>query len=188
MANVYTTDCPRLIDKILGDIQKGLADNIGWLDNVFGKAYRLVSRDNTRRYYTPVVYTHGNEYLKMFPDSGLGNFVFFRVDDPQTMNWIPYQQGSLKFTSALIVWFDLRRVFYGGDGRNIEAIKAEFLKVLNGCFTIHSGNLQVSRIYEQAENIYKGYTIDEVDNQFLMHPYGGLRIDLDINVNEDCYL
>ena len=188
MANVYTTDCPRLIDKILGEIQRGLADNIEWLDNVFGKAYRLVSRDNMRRYYTPVVYTHGNEYLKMLPDSGLGNFVFFRVDDPQTMNWIPYQQGSLKFTAALIVWFDLRRVFYGEDGRNIEAIKAEFLKVLNGCFTIRSGNLQVYRIYEQAENIYKGYTIEEVDNQFLIHPYGGLRIDLDINVNEDCYL
>lgn len=68
----------------------------------------------------------------------------------------------------------------------MEPIKAEILKVLNGGFWLRSGRLTVTQIEEKAENIYKGYSLDEVDNQFLMHPFGGLRFDGKLTINESC--
>ena len=62
------------------------------------------------------------------------------------------------------------------DGRDTESVKAEILHVLNGGFRLRSGSIDVTKIYELAENIYRGFTLDEVDNQFLMHPLCGLPL------------
>ena len=41
-------------------------------------------------------------------------------------------------------------------------------------------------IYELAENVYRGFTLDEIDNQFLMHPFGGFRFEGVLSVNQPC--
>lgn len=176
---------PQLLDKVIGDIQTGLASNIGWLDHSFGKAQKLIKDINGKKYYTPNVYAGGNEYLEVSPDAKIGNFSFFQIDDPQYMEWQPKIRGALRTYYSLIFWFDLRTI-PGAENRNTEFVKAEVLKVLNGGFWLKSGRINVSRIYEQAENIYKGYSLDEVDNQFLMHPFAGFRLYGELFINENC--
>jgi hypothetical protein len=41
-------------------------------------------------------------------------------------------------------------------------------------------------VYERAENVFEGYSLDEVDNQFLMQPFAGLRITGELIVDEEC--
>lgn len=177
---------PVLIDRVIADLQTGLADNISWLDHAFGKAQRLVKMIQGKRVYTPNVYAGRNEYFPVAPDSKIGNFSFFQIDDPQTVNWIPKQRGAITVGFALIFWFDMRKVNPGVDNRNTEAIKAEILKVINGGFLMKNGRIKITRIYENAENIYRGYSLDEVDNQYLMHPYGGFRFEGELHINENC--
>lgn len=75
-------DNPELLDRIIGNIQNGLVDNLPWLDFAFGRAERLVKMNaNQKRYYTPNVYSGKNEYMEVCPDAGIGNFCFFWVDD-----------------------------------------------------------------------------------------------------------
>lgn len=176
---------PELIDRVIADIQKGLADNIGWLNYAFGRAQRLVKAINGKSYFTPNVYAGGNEYLEVSPDANIGNFCFFQIDDPQYMDWQPKIRGAIRCGYSLIFWHDLRTI-PGTDGRNTEIVKAEVLKVLNGGFWLKSGRVNVTRIFEQAENIYRGYSLDEVDNQYLMHPYAGFRITGELYINESC--
>lgn len=178
---------PRLFDIVIGDIQQGLAAGLPWLDHAFGKAERLVKMIGGKRYYTPNIHIGGNEYMEVSPSDDLGNFSFFVLDDPQTMQWIPGQQGRLRTTYSLIVWLDMRRVPGEDDGRDTESVKAEILHVLNGGFRLRSGSIDVTKIYELAENIYRGFTLDEVDNQFLMHPYAGFRFEGEMIINEPCY-
>lgn len=177
---------PVLLDQVIAQIQKGLAENISWLDYAFGKAERLVKMQGNKRVYSPNVYAGGNEYFPVSPDSQIGNFCFFTIDDPQTVEWLPKIRGSISVNFGLIFWFDYRRVFSGQSVRNLEAIKAQILKTLNGGFMIRSGRLEIEKIEERAENIYKGFTLDEVDNQFLMAPFGGLRFNGKLTVNEGC--
>lgn len=183
---VPTIANPVLFDRVIVDIQKGLADNLGWLNRSFGRSERLVKMINGKRYYTPNVYAGGNEYLPVSPDSKLGNFSFFVVDDPQNVEWEPGIQSEWIAPFSIIFWFDMRTITNDANNRNTEAVKAEILRVLNGGFWLRSGRIKINRVYEKAENIYRGFTLDEIDNQFLMHPFAGFRFEGEMKIEQPC--
>lgn len=186
-------DNPVMLDRVIGQIQQGLVENISWLDVAFGRAQRLTKNVEGRSIITPNVYCGGwnghgeNDYIEVSPDAKIGNFAFFEVEDPQTIEvstWI--RQITTPF--ALIVWFDLTRVYGVPDNRNTEYLKAQILKVLNGRGGWHlgDGRIVLNQIYERAENIYRGYTLSEIDNQFLMHPFAGFRFEGTLQFDELC--
>lgn len=180
---------PELLDRIIGNMQTGLAENLGWLNAAFGRAERLVKTTaSQRRIYTPNVYAGGNEYRDVSPDAEIGNFCFFWIDDPQEVSWEYGVSIGIKATFSIIFWFDYRKVFNDKNRRDKEAIKREILDVLNGGFLLRNGRIRITRIYEQAENIYRGFSLDEIDNQFLMHPYGGFRFEGELSIGETCKL
>lgn len=181
-----------MLDRVLAEIQSGLIE-LPWLDVAFGRAQRLVKAIEGRRIVTPNVFCGGwnghgpNDYIEVSPDSEIGNFSFFAVDDPQVLVPGPGQR-EFRTPFGLIVWFDLRRVYGTASNRNTERLKAQVLDVLSGRsgFALSAGHIEASRIFEQAQNIYRGYSLDEVDNQFLMHPFGGFRIDGTLYYTEVC--
>ncbi len=184
---------PIMLDRVIGNIQNGLVDNIPWLDAAFGRSQRLTKMMNGKRIVTPNVYCGGwrghgpDDYIEVSPDSKIGNFSFFEIEDPQTIDattWI--RQITAPF--GLIVWFDLKRVYNQYDNRNTEYLKAQILRVLHGRGGWHlpDGRMVINRIYERAENIYRGYTLSEIDNQFLMHPFAGFRFDGILEFDELC--
>lgn len=180
---------PALLDRIIGNVQDGLIANLPWLDVAFGRAERLVKLDNDkRRIYTPCIYYRENDYVELTPDSRVGNFSFFWINDPQAISTEPHVSLSISATFALIFWFDYRKVFNDASIRNREEIKQQILDVLNGGFWLKHGSLQVNKIYELAENIYRGFSLDEIDNQFLMHPYGGFRFEGQLSIGGKCKL
>lgn len=185
---------PVMLDRVIGEIQTGLVENILWLDVAFGRSQRLTKMLNGKRIITPNVYCGGwnghgpNDYIEVSPDSKIGNFSFFEIDDPQTLDGGKWTQ-QYKVPFGLIVWMDLTRVYNTYSNRNTELLKAEVMRVLNGLTGWHlsDGHLEINRIYERAENIYRGYTLSEIDNQFLMHPYAGFRLDGILVYNEYCF-
>lgn len=182
-----------MLDRVIGDIQQGLVDNISWLDAAFGRSQRLTKMINGKKIVTPNVYCGGwnghgeNDYIETSPDSKIGNFAFFEIEDPQTIDAGPWAR-QIKAPFGLIVWFDLTRVYNTATNRNTEKLKAQILHVLNGRAGWHltDGRIIINRIYERPENIYRGYTLSETDNQFLMHPYAGFRFDGLLEYNELC--
>ena len=193
MNNAPTIDNPVMLDAVLSDIQTGLVDSIQWLDVAFGRAQHLTKMINGKRVITPNVYcggwkNHGvNDYIEVSPDSKIGNFSFFEIDDPQTITGDVWSK-DIRTPFRLIFWFDLRRVYGKAANRNIEKMKAEVLQVLEGRAGWHlkNGHITIARFYEKIENIYRGYTLSEIDNQFLMHPFGGFAIDGVLEYPELC--
>lgn len=183
-----------MLDKVIGEVQDGLMENVAWLDVAFGRAQRLTKMMEGKRIVTPNVYCGGwkghgpNDYIEVSPDAKIGNFSFFEVDDPQTIDAGPWAR-NVKVPFGLVVWFDLTRVYNSATNRNTEKLKADVLHVLSGRAGWHlsGGKITISKIYERAENIYRGYTLSEVDNQFLMHPFGGFRFDGIIEFSEVCF-
>lgn len=194
MANIKAPviDNPQLIDLVLGEVQEGLVKNLGWLDMAFGRAQKLVKVIDKKKYFTPNVYRGApgkvNDYIPVSPDSNIGNFSFFWIDDPQTLDWSPNQQSYFKATFSLIFWFNVAKVYNSETNRNTELLKTTILQTLNGRLGMRSGRIRVGKIYEQAENIYRGFTLDEVDNQFLMHPYAGFRFEGELSILEPCLI
>lgn len=183
-----------MLDRVIGEIQQGLVDNLTWLDAAFGRSQRLIKMMNGKRIVTPNVFCggwkgHGEfDYIEVSPDSKIGNFSFFDVEEPQNLTAGPWaREFSVPF--GLVVWFDLTRVYNTLSNRNTEYLKAQILRVLNGRTGWHlgEGRIAINRIYERAENIYRGYTLSEIDNQFLMHPFGGFRFEGTLEFEELCF-
>ena len=184
---------PVMLDRVIGEIQDGLISNISWLDVAFGRAQRLTKEMNGKRIVTPNVFCGGwnghgeNDYIEVSPDSKIGNFSFFEIEDPQTIDAGPWAR-TINAPFALIFWFDLTRVYNEPSNRNTEYLKAQILRVLNGRDGWHltQGRIVLNRVYEQATNIYRGYSLTEIDNQFLMHPYAGFRFEGVLEFDELC--
>jgi hypothetical protein len=187
MANIHTRNNPHLFDKAFNEIQESLGSNVLWLDNIFGKAERLVKVVNGKKIYSPNVYIGGNEYKLITPDTRtFGNYSFFLLHEPISTHYDVGEPTSYKTQFSLIVWCDLRKV-ETEDERNTEAIKRELLYVLNERTRIRYGWFKINKIYERAENVFKDFTLDEVDNQFLMQPYCGWRFEGEIYITDECH-
>ena len=180
---------PELLDTVIEQMRIWLSGALPWLDAAHGRAERIVKFDNTgRRVYLPVEYTgEGNDYVPLTPDSGEGNFCFFWVGDPQAVDLSDRLQAAIKARCSLIFWWDYRRIFEACGIRDREAVKRQVLDAL-GSMVLRNGRFAAEKLYELAENIYQGFTLDEIDNQFLMHPYGGLRVEGEISATGNCIL
>lgn len=177
-------DNPKLLDAVIGGIQPQLLAKIPWLDYSFGKAQRIVKVVNGRRRFIPSVYQSKNEYFEVTPDQNIGNFCFWWVEDPQNFGpevW----PVRMEVNFSLIFWFNLAKVWRSKDNRDVETLKLQILQVLKAV-QVKEGGLNITRVYEQAENVYRGFTLDEAENQFLIHPFAGLRFNGVLTVDSVC--
>ena len=186
--NVPIVSNPVMVDKVIGQLQTGLKANLAWLDNAFGKAQKITKKIGQKTYIFPACFAGDEEYLDVSPDSNIGNFSFIQLHEPQNLEWIPNQLGSLSVPFSVIFWFDIRKVFPNNyKERNTEAIKAEILNVLNLHIKLRDGRFSFNKIYETAQNIYREYPgVMEIENQFMMHPFGGIRIEGVLTINQPC--
>ena len=170
-----------LIDTALLEFQELLLSQLPWLDAAYGKAELRREKDakgRVKRY--PVIYVgtnKGKEYETLMPDEHKGNFSFFKIEDGESYqrNNISNAERTAKF--RLIFWFDYRKVYpLSWKNRTIEHIKKlVYHAVENNTFTYSTVRLGVA--WQEAENIYRGYTDMELDNQFHMRPFGGLAVE-----------
>ena len=174
-----------LFDRVIQDLQDALG-SLPWLSHVFGRSERLVQLKDGMRRYSPNVYQGTGEYISLLPDNRkLGNYCFFVLEDPQTVTVPMQSQNRVRSPFSLIVWVDMRNVGDAADDRNTERLKEEVLKTVRVAW-IKKGSVTLSRIYERAENVFQGYSLDEVDNQYLMSPYAGFRITGEMVIDEEC--
>lgn len=175
------------IDRIISHLQDELINKIGWLDYAFGRAQRLVTKRDRKEYYYPGVYVGRNEYLNVLPGQDLGNRVFFVVNDPSTINdYMLYRYNTIKTPVSLILWYDLTKIYRNTKDRNTEEIKRQIMRVITNMIVPDGAKIEMTKIYEQANNIFSDYSLREIDTQYLMHPFAGLRIDFTITYREQC--
>lgn len=184
-AKVWKRENAVLLDAVIEEINEQMAVNLQWMTNIFGKVERLIERINGRNYYSANIHTKGNDYMRIAPDSGLGNFSFFIADEPEYIDYNRYDQTHFKYPVSLVVWVDMRTMPSGAE-RNIEGVKQEITRFLNGGLFLRSGRFFVTKIYNKAESIFEGFTLEEIDNQFLMQPYCGWRFEGEIELLDTC--
>lgn len=175
---------PVLFDKAVADMQNELGAKIGWLDHIFGICEKNTRVIDGRNYDVATVYTGDNQYAQIEPCDGLGNFCFFYLRDPQEM--VRNFERRMRSPLSAIFWYDMRLAGGSPDERNREAVKAQILSVLTEAH-LPGGTFVWSRIYEEPRNVFADFSYDYVDNQFLMSPFAGFRIDGELYADIPCY-
>jgi len=176
---------PQFFDKPIGEIQDHLAATFTWLDHAFGKCQRLVKERDKRSYHYPAAHISKGKYESLLPGQHLGNFSFVELHDPQEIG--EYQRSNNRATAkvSIIFWLNVGKIA-ASDDRTTEVIKAQILKALTRDLFLKSGSLSISSVSERAENVYKGYDMKEVENQFIMQPFAGFRFEGTLSLIEPC--
>ena len=195
-------DNPVLLDKILQDMQKSLMEKLKWLNYAFGRAYKLVEhRPDGAKFIYPAAYNGNGEYISLLPNDNFGNFSWFDIYDPQKITQVVQSLPQYTFSGAIVFWYDLSSIYEDETVLHTEEVKDEIIRVLTtpGVITT-TGKLVINNIYERFENIYKGYSIEkiynnydysgqniqDIDKQFFMCPYAGIRIEFTLTTRELC--
>jgi len=193
---------PVLLDKILQDMQKSLMNRLKWLNCAFGRAYKLVEhRPDGNKFIYPAMYNGNGEYVSLLPNDNFGNFSWFDIYDPQKITEVVQSLPQYTFNGAIIFWYDLSSIYEDETVMHTEEVKDEIIRVLTtpGLITT-TGKLVINDMYERFENIYKGYSIEkiynnytykgediqDIDKQFFMYPYAGIRIEFTLTTRELC--
>lgn len=201
--NTPQKDNPVLLDKVIQGMQASLLKNLPWLDHAFGRAYRLVRHDaDSNKFVYPAAYNGNGEYLSLLPDDQFGNFAWFDIYDPQKVEYATPLLPTFTFSGAIVFWYNLRSIYADATNLYTEEVKNEILGIIStpGAFE-SGGRLEINEINENFENIYKGYSIEKIyneymysgqdiqgmDKQFFMYPYAGLRLEFTLTVRETCY-
>jgi len=188
--NIPSTPKPvniTFLDRAIVQIQDRLKEKLSWLDHSFGISQRLVTKRDMKDFFYPGVHIGKGTYINVLPDQGLGNFSFIILRDPQSISHTPGTYTKIQSNIGIVFWFDLKNLFPSSDDRNIEVVKRQILDVLTKQLFLTTGSLgPVIEISQNAENVYKGYSLKEVDSQFLMQPYAGLRFDCNLFITEEC--
>lgn len=195
-------DNPVLLDKILQDMQQSLMQKLKWLNYAFGRAYKLVEhRPDGNKFIYPAAYVGKSEYVSLLPNDNFGNFSWFDIYDPQKITTIVQSLPQYTFSGAIIFWYDLNSIYEDDSMIYSEEVKDEIIRVLTtpGLITT-TGKLTIDAIYERFENIYRGYSLEkiynnyvykgegiqDIDKQFFMYPYAGIRIEFTLTTRELC--
>lgn len=172
---------PKMFDLAVLPIQKALAANLPWLDHAIGICEQLTDIKNKKPFNFAALYLSNEQYEQIMPCEELGNFSFFYLRDPQVL--MPKDKNLVKSPYSLVLWYDLTKVSLPTDERNREQIKGQIMGILNA---LRIPYFTITRIFEKPSNVFADFSYVHTDNQFLMHPYAGLRIDGEIVARVDC--
>jgi len=181
----HKSEEPVLLDKVIDEIIDNQKAKLTWINNAFRLAYTLEHEVQGKKFRYPAVYTERNNYCSVLPDDSLGNFSFIEKKDPETV----IQRAGFYDISVdvdIIFWFNLSSIYETHKVVMLENVKDDVLKLFNSKSLFKSSSIIVNKVYVNAENIFDGYDLKQVENQFLMMPYTGIKLSCTIKYTSPC--
>jgi len=168
------------LDKAIQDLQIHLKNKISWLEVAYGKA----TRNTENKISYPEVFTNdGTDYKKIAPDDNVQAQVFFKVEDPGRVigEFLPYQNNNFKYRISIIFWFDLSKIYPEKKYRYNEELKKDIVESLSTF-----PDFKLEYVYETAAQIWRDYTIGNMESRGLRQPFGGYRFEGNLQFIESC--
>lgn len=171
------------IDARIQELQEIFADSLTWLTKAFGRSWKQFRKNAEGKTYTfPGVYAGKSEYFDCLPNDTLGAYCFFSHKDKAVpamqipgmggTDYLPGTHNEWQHKVDIIFWFNQQKTNPGVDYPVTENLLAEVRELLRGCpFFTPTG------VYYNADNIFDGYSLTHIEEQYLMHPFGGFRIE-----------
>ncbi len=182
--SIPTLVAPKLLDAAVSAINTTLLAELTWLDNAYGNVERRQKEVNGRRIFYPGVYSGDSDYYNLMPDGHLGNYSFFYIEDGIDVMEAKGRAYYFSVRYALVFWFDYRTVYSADwEQRSINNVQNEVFAAIKK-FSLANAQIMADRAFLDAQNIYRLFTVDEVEQQYLMRPYGGLRVEGIIKYND----
>lgn len=176
-------------DAAVESVRSGLSA-LTWLEKSFGRAFEFKEKRLEDKIVTvPKVFMgqtdlKDGEYLTVLPNDFLKAQSFIKALGPEEWTSFNRSDGSMKTRKvSVIFWVNLKQIDVSKNYIFTDELKDQVEDILKrNPFT-----LSMDAYYdERYEDIFQGYTIEEVNTQYLMYPYSGMRFDLTLSYPEVC--
>ena len=189
---VPTLASPKRIQAVIQAIQLLLDSELSWLEYSFGVAIHSEKSMGGKSIKYPSVYQGTSEYLNVLPNDNLKSYCFWVLDDPETFEEVrPNANGYYCPTviASLIVYYDMRRINSTKDYDLTDELIDDVVNVLiRKTYKVNKiGLITVNKVYKKIENVFEGFTIDNVTEQLRGYPFAGFRIECEIKYREQCH-
>ena len=183
---------PKLANLICNEFADALTCSLPWLTASYGKAEKRERGfgsnkyvERTKRRFYPAVAIDNDEYLELFPDSKLGNFVYMDFKR-QYIKDIGTKTLRATYEIGLVFWFDFTDI-YGDDSsiKTSENVKYDVLSAIKS-YSWKTSKIRVLGFQDKVEDIYNGYFYEELEEQSHSRPYGGFRLNLEVETVPFC--
>ncbi len=185
---------PVNLDMYILQTQNSLAAALPWLERAFGRAWKMYKQDEgigktkgvARGYQYPGAYSGKVEYFNCFPNDTFKSYCFFSPrDNGEVVStndgpaYVPGVWNDWRQPVDIIFWWNCKKINPAIDYPLTENLLADIRKALRAIpWFIISG------VQYNADNIFNEYSLDHVAEQYLVHPFGGVKIMGDIQFLE----
>lgn len=185
---------PKLFDEAINEFNQRLAVELPWLTYLFGQSEPMSRKlGNGGVQVFPSVYAgenHENEYQSVLPDELFGSgseirgYSFFEIGSPTYDSFkITSPVNYLDADVGIVFWFNLKKVLSDPEEyRNWDLAIFNIIEAIKKCSQSFSGVVTPLNYTKKASEIYKEYSLKEVDQQFLLHPFAGVRVNCDMRI------
>lgn len=151
---------------------------------VYHRAYLFREKNgNNKTLKIPKVWEDNNEYLNVLPNDFKQGMMFFYPTSDERVKEFDQEQSQNNIYErdvCCILWVNTKKLADHTTGPSLSAVKATILSSLSNSDYV----VRVNSVCDNdAEMIYKEFTINDVKTQYLMLPYAGLRIDFTVKYN-----
>lgn len=185
MANIAQPSSFKMFDGVIEEFRSKLAGKLTWINNAYGRAYRLSRIANQKEYVYPAIHLGNEQYLSVEPSTSHGNYLFFDVNPVSEIEWHRHSVSVIKGTIGLVVYGNLNVIYPNETARTVEFVKLAILKAL-ASIPVEKSQFIPKSISERWVDAFEGFTLEEVVSQYLMQPYFVLRFEIDVKFNEPC--
>lgn len=187
----YKIDDPFGIDITVKSLQI-LYEEFSWLEKSFARAIiRSEKRKNAAgtefNYIFPGMFSRVGDdvydYLNMMELDNYDAYSFFLALD--TEDSIDYEELQNQYRRRLdnIVWLNLEKVDSTKGYDYLEEIKQD---VRNKIKENRFGTIEIVSIEDEPEAIFREFSLETTDTQFLCYPYRGFRMIMNVTYDEPC--
>ena len=173
-----------MLDAKIAEIQDVLKTaNLSWNAYSFARAYRFAKPnvDGAKVYYPAVYQAVKGDYLNVFPNDNLSSYSFVYVGQPQDL--LSENNGFHNYTAKIdiIIVFQFSKIGAANPYRFTELLKYD---VINQLALVPA--LEIKRVYDEIEECFSSFTIEEIEAKYLSDRYGALRFNCDVRYETDC--
>jgi hypothetical protein len=179
------------VDAKIQEVQIKLDAGLSWVVKCFGLADRIVETRNDKPYIFPAVFeSNVKDPINLMPSDAWNSYCF----------WIKHPESKIEdvgdsVAKMLIKTYEVSCIFYLDISKidnvlTYKETKSKFIEdIFNFFDTVHLSSQLVPTkfIEDDITEIFKGFTIDQVDNKWKMYPKWACRIDFDLSFRDGCY-
>jgi hypothetical protein len=179
------------VDKRIQSIQL-LMHSLSWLTKSFGLADRIVEEKEGKPYVYPATFeTNIIDPIPLMPGDVWNSFSFWvKTGDAviDVQDDIASKNPLIKYDISCIFYIDIRKISPSG---NYKETKSKLIEDIFHFFNnVHINGILTQKkfIEDDIVQVYKGFTLDQVDNKFKMYPKWSCRMEFELIFRDDCYV